>query len=87
MRVSYYFENSDKYEKELIWSRSHFPAPWIKGRTLIHGHTPVMHLFHGGREYQAIEDTPPKFLQPVRYSVNKIDMDTGAFAHQPTQNT
>ena len=78
--VSYYFENSDKYEKELIWSRSHFPAPWIKGRTLIHGHTPVMHLFHGSREYEAIEDTPPKYLQPVRYSVNKIDMDTGAFA-------
>ena len=76
--LSYYFENDD--EKEMIWSRRHFPMPWIKGRTLIHGHTPVMHLFHGGREYQAIEDTPPKYLQPVRYSVNKIDMDTGAFA-------
>lgn len=76
--LSYYFENDD--EKEMIWSRRHFPMPWTKGRTLIHGHTPVMHLFHGGREYQAIEDAPPKYLQPVRYSVNKIDMDTGAFA-------
>lgn len=76
--LSYYFENDD--EKEMIWSRRHFPMPWIKGRILIHGHTPVMHLFHGSREYQAIEDTPPKYLQPVRYSVNKIDMDTGAFA-------
>lgn len=76
--LSYYFENDD--EKEMIWSRKHFPMPWIKGRTLIHGHTPVMHLFYGGREYQAIENAPPKYLQPVRYSVNKIDMDTGAFA-------
>ena len=76
--LSYYFENDD--EKEMIWSRRHFPIPWIKGRTLIHGHTPVMHLFHGGREYQAIENAPPKYLQPVRYSINKIDMDTGAFA-------
>ena len=76
--LSYYFENND--EKEMIWSRRHFPMPWIKDRILIHGHTPVMHLFHDSMDCKAIEDAPPKYLQPVRYSVNKIDMDTGAFA-------
>ena len=73
----YNFEKND--ESCILWDRTHFPAPWAKDRVLIHGHTPVQHLFRATRHHEAIDEEAPKYLQPVRYSGNKIDMDTATY--------
>ena len=72
--VSHYFETDN--EQAMLWDRAHFPVPWLKDRVLIHGHTPVQHLFRASRYHEAIDQDPPKVVQPIRYSINKIDMDT-----------
>mgnify|MGYP003288838940 CR=1 FL=1 len=63
-------------EEEMLWDRHHFCDKWMYGegdRLLIHGHTPVEHI------YYYIEEEVPRIWQPMRYSENKICMDTAAF--------
>ena len=59
--------------RDMLWDRNHFEEKWIKGRILIHGHTPVKYI------YDYIEEEAPRVWKPLRYSKNKIGMDTCAF--------
>lgn len=58
---------------DMLWDRNHFGEKWIKGRVLIHGHTPVKYI------YDYIEEEVPRVWKPLRYSTNKIGMDTCVF--------
>ena len=72
--TSYTLEMMDK--NEMLWDRDHFGIKWMYGegdRTLIHGHTPVKYV------YDYIEEEVPRIWKPLRYSENKICMDTAAF--------
>lgn len=63
-------------EHEMLWDREHFDCKWLYGegdRLLIHGHTPVKYI------YDWITEETPRVWKPLRYSWNKICMDTAAF--------
>lgn len=63
-------------EHDMLWDREHFACKWMYGegdRTLIHGHTPVKYV------YDWITEEAPRVWKPLRYSWNKICMDTAAF--------
>ena len=72
--TSYHLETMN--EQEMLWDREHFDCKWLYGegdRLLIHGHTPVKYI------YDWITEETPRIWKPLRYSENKICMDTAAF--------
>lgn len=93
LRSNFLTDNWDAFDKyDAVWNRSHFISPWIKGRTLIHGHTPVCNMPNGIRKIEKHNTWTPMIyndgekinMDCATYHSGRIsvmDLDTGEFHH------